>query len=126
MAHAAKHRYSHSASCPFVSFDMNSVAFGRHLDKTGKLFRAKQVSISTAFADQIISNGQLVVPTIAIRYLHGSNEQIDTVATADADRQCGRARTIGYFGAVIALIGVIGAIVFGFNWVRRFGQGRAV
>ena len=95
-------------------------------DKTGKLFRAKQVSISTAFADQIISNGQLVVPTVAIRYLHGSNEQIDAVATADADRQRGRARAIGYFGAVIALIGLIGAIVFGFNWVRRFGRGRAV
>ena len=94
-------------------------------DKSGKLMRAKQVRISTAFADQIISNGQLVVPTVAIRYLSGSKQQIDAVATADADRQRGRARAIGYFGAIVGLIGLIGTVLFGFNWVRRFGWGRA-
>ena len=94
-------------------------------DKTGKLMRAKQVRISTAFADQIISNGQLVVPTVAIRYLSDSKQQIDAVATADADRQRGRARAIGYFGAIVGLIGLIGTVLFGFNWVRRFGWGRA-
>ena len=94
-------------------------------DKNGELPHAHPASMSKAFADQIISNGQLVVPTVAIRYLHDSNEQIDAVATADEHRQRGRARAIGYFGAVIALIGVIGAILLGVNWIRRFGQGSA-
>lgn len=89
----------------------------------GKLLRALNVPISSEFADQIISNGQLVVPTVKIRYMTAENSGIVAVATDDADRQRAQSQAFGFVGLVLALSGLLGAILVGVNWFRRFRQG---
>lgn len=94
-------------------------------DKDGALQRAKQVPISSEFAEQIITDGQLVIPTVDIRYLSGEGANIIAVATQDAERQRSRTQALGLFGLILALAGLVGTIVFGFNWLRRFNRSAA-
>ena len=95
-------------------------------NKAGKVLRAKQVPISSEFAEQIISEGQLVVPTVDIRYLTEQGADIVAVATQDADRQRRQAQTLGLLGLIIALAGAVGTLLFGVNWLRRIrGSGAA-
>ena len=89
----------------------------------GKLLRAVNVPISSEFADQIIANGQLVVPTVKIRYLADEGSGILAVATEDADRQRAQSRAFGFVGLVLALTGVVGAMLLGVNWFRRLQRG---
>lgn len=89
-------------------------------NEDGEVVRAKQVRISPEFAEQIISNGQLVVPTVDIRYVKNSGSQIAAVAMDDADRQRSRSRALGLTGLILALGGLVGALIVGVNWLRRF------
>ncbi len=88
----------------------------------GEVLRAKQVRISPEFAEQIISNGQLVVPTVDIRYVKNDASQITAVAVDDADRQRARSKALGLTGLILALGGLIGALIVGINWFRRLSR----
>jgi len=93
-------------------------------NKEGKVLRAKQVRISPEFAEKIIADGQLVIPTVAIRYISDDSSGIVAVATDDAERQRGRSKALGFVGLMFAMIGAIGAILMGVNWFRGLGRSR--
>ena len=90
-------------------------------DSTGVVNQALEVPISSAYAKQIIADGILVIPSTEIRYLKGQTAKLPVVSQ-DAATQLKEAQSQMMYGAGATVIGILGAIVFGFS--RRLGLAR--
>lgn len=91
-------------------------------DDTGKVLRARDVPITTAFANKIISDGVLVVPSVEIRYLQ-AGPKYAAVVKADSGSQLSRAINVMWLGLGGLALGCFGGWVFGFRAWRMFERG---
>ena len=86
-------------------------------DADGNAHKATGVVISGKFAEQIIRNGGLVLPSVEIRYLAAAPAVLPVVV-ADAEAQQSGARQLQIWGAMLALLGIAGGAFWGWVWPR--------
>ncbi|MGI9408812.1 MAG: hypothetical protein ACR2OV_01975 [Hyphomicrobiaceae bacterium] len=91
-------------------------------DQNGDVRRARDVSVSRAFAHEIIADGQLIVPSTKIRFL-AATPGIPPVVIADSARLSSYARRQIWFGLAGLVAGLIGAGLFGFAQFRLSDRG---
>ncbi len=86
----------------------------------GSVRNASGVTVSESFADKVIVDGVLVVPTARIRYLQDAKGR-QPVVIEDAGPQLTLAGRWQSIGIAAVLFGALGAFAFMRNW-RRGGE----
>lgn len=83
----------------------------------GVVLRAQGVPVTRTFADQIISDGVLIVPSTKIRYLVAGKEN-RAVVVDDAPRQADSAQRMMMLGLGGLVLGLFGGWLFGIGPMR--------
>ncbi len=83
----------------------------------GVVLRAEQVPITSAYADRIIADGVLLVPSAKIRYLAGDAARYPVVAE-DAEARMAELRNAVIVGLTGLVVGLVGAVLFS-GWRLR-------
>ncbi len=91
-------------------------------DQDGNVRRARDVTVSQAFAREIIVDGQLVVPSTKIRFL-AAMPGIPPVVVTDAERLNRYGQRQIWFGLAGLVFGLIGAGMFGLARFRLADRG---
>ena len=91
-------------------------------DQNGDVRRARGVAVSSAFAHEIIADGQLIIPSTKIRFI-AATPHIPPVVVADSDRLRGYAQRQIWFGLAGLVAGLIGFGLFGFAQFRLSDRG---
>ncbi|MGI9525371.1 MAG: hypothetical protein ACR2PG_27385 [Hyphomicrobiaceae bacterium] len=90
-------------------------------DGAGRVHRVGAVPISRSFANEIIDDGKLVVPSVRIRYL-SDNQLASPVIIADAEAQRKAALWLLGIGVIATIIGSAGAFIFGMRLAQNQGK----
>lgn len=93
-------------------------------DAAGNVRRAAAVPVSQPFAQRIITDGVLVIPSTKIRYLADKPDRPPLIAE-DADRQRAAAGRLMTYGLIGFVLGLLGACLFARRWAWPRREGAA-